>query len=75
LCDCDSIDRLKPARFAQRALNDMPNVLKVLARSKLWDDAAVARMRCDLRGDHIGEDDAVRIDNGRRCLIATRLNT
>ena len=54
----------------QRIAHDGRDQLEVAARRDLRHDAAVTRVQVGLRGDDVGEDVAVRCDDGRGGLVA-----
>ena len=71
----DEADVLEPdARGRERLLERGRQVLEVRARRDLGHDAAVARVRRELRGDHVREHPALAVEHGDRRLVAGGLD-
>jgi hypothetical protein len=70
----DRLDRLHAARLRHGLRDHVPDVLEVRARRELGHDAAVRRVRGDLGGDDVREDDAVLVHHGGRRLVAARFD-
>jgi hypothetical protein len=57
-------------RVAERLFDDRRDGLDVRARGQFREDAAVLRVQIHLRSDHVRQNGASPLDNGRRRLIA-----
>ena len=60
--------------FSERGADDGNDGAKMLAAGQLWNDAAVASMRGDLRGDDGGKRARSAFDDGRGGFVAGGLN-
>ncbi len=73
--DGDSVDLVdRDARLVERLVDDRADLLEVLARRDLGHDAPVDAVRRDLRRDDVRANMAAVLDDGRRGLIARRLD-